>query len=117
VPRNDRLFFDGQLRLFQDLDYLIQAEKLGYRLQKLPSRNVIWDLVGDEGRLSRREDAVSAVYFLKKHGDHLSPKAREAFVLQNVDYWRRRGGAFPAFAAKVLLSDMDWRRKLRLVLR
>lgn len=117
APRNSNLLFDDQLRLFQDLDYLIQAEKLGYRLQKLPSQNVIWDLVGDENRLSRREDAISAIRFLTKHGDHLPPAARDAFILQNVDYWRRSGASFPVFAAKVLFSDMDWRRKLRLMLR
>ncbi len=117
VPNDGNLFFDDRLRLFQDLDYLIGAEKAKYRLKKIPSNNVIWDLVGDANRLSRKENQAAVALFLEKHGNFLSPRVREAFVLQNVDYWRRNRSNFLNFTRKTLFSDLAWKRKARLLLR
>jgi glycosyltransferase involved in cell wall biosynthesis len=117
APNDGVLFFDPNLRRFQDLDYLIQAEKSGYRFHKIPARDVIWDLISDKNRLSRREDAQSANYFVAKHRDFLQQETCEGFVLQNIAYWRRKGLNFPNFARSVLMSNLDWRRKASLILR
>jgi len=117
VPNDGNLSFDDRLRLFQDLDYLIGAEKAKYRLEKIPYSNVIWDLIGDVNRLSRKENPAAVSLFLEKHGDFLAPRVRDAFVLQNVDYWRRNRFNFFGFMRKTLFSDLAWKRKARLLFR
>lgn len=117
VPNDGVLLFDTKLRRFQDLDFLVEAEKAGYRLHKIDANNVVWDLTGDSNRLSQKEDAYSATYFLEKHQGFLDSQTYNGFKLQNLEYWRKNARNFAGYASRVLVSKLDWRRKASLILR
>jgi len=115
VPNDGCLLFDQRLRRFQDLDFLVEAEKAGYRMHKITESNVVWDLTSDQNRLSRKADEYSANLFLQKHKEFLDEGASRSFQLQHLEYWRKSSRTFVSFVGRVLLSDLDWRRKASLI--